>query len=168
MNGTMSNYKKNDIWMKALYLLCAYKEARLEMPFKTWTQCCRHAIVCMSNASINYISNAEAKFCNDGTWSFVWTTCFISNSKPSMICCRFSNLIPVLAVTSMKEYGRENLDDLSIDLMHSHPHDTVLRSIVAERLVQTDPADAIANWPVKESSILGDAPRIITDECRSP
>jgi hypothetical protein len=34
----------------------------------------------------------------------------------------------------MKEYGRENLSELSIKMMHSYLHDTIIKSLVIERL----------------------------------
>jgi hypothetical protein len=34
----------------------------------------------------------------------------------------------------MKEYGRENLSDLSIDSMHLYLHNTIIKSLVIERL----------------------------------
>jgi hypothetical protein len=38
----------------------------------------------------------------------------------------------------MKEYGRENFAD---DLMHSHLHDTILKLLVAEQLIETEHDD---------------------------
>jgi alpha-amylase/alpha-mannosidase (GH57 family) len=34
----------------------------------------------------------------------------------------------------MKEYGRENLSELSIEMMHTYLHDTIIKSLVIERL----------------------------------
>jgi hypothetical protein len=38
----------------------------------------------------------------------------------------------LVAVTAMKEYGQANLTDLTIELMHSYLHDTVIKSLVLE------------------------------------
>ncbi len=34
----------------------------------------------------------------------------------------------------MKEYDRENLSELSVEMMHSYLHDTIVKSLVMERL----------------------------------
>jgi hypothetical protein len=41
----------------------------------------------------------------------------------------------------MKEFGCANLSDLSIDLMHSYVHDTALKALIAERVVDIESED---------------------------
>jgi hypothetical protein len=36
----------------------------------------------------------------------------------------------------MKEYGRENLSELSVEMMHTYLHDTIIKSLVTERLLE--------------------------------
>jgi hypothetical protein len=133
-DDTLSEYRKHDIQMKALYLLAAYKEAKEEMPFKTWSKCCRDAIESMSKAGINYISNDHVL----QRWNIEFRKDKMFHPK-----CRAKHDLPPFleahpcVVSSMKQFGRANLSDLLIDLMHSHLHDTVLKSLVAERLIRT-------------------------------
>jgi hypothetical protein len=42
----------------------------------------------------------------------------------------------------MKEYGRENLSELSIEMMHSYLHDTIIKSLVMERLEGKETTDS--------------------------
>jgi len=58
-DDSMSEHKKTEIRNKALYLAYAYKEARNEMPFKTWGDCCADAIVSLSNVGITYIKTSK-------------------------------------------------------------------------------------------------------------
>ena len=102
------------------------------MPYKNWFQCCQDAIICLSKAGINYIGNVKV---------LQWWNCeFRVDQKFHPKYHAKHDLPPFLeahpdVITSMKEYGRKNLSDLLIDLMHMHLHDTVIILLVAERLI---------------------------------
>jgi hypothetical protein len=58
-DDSLSEHKKTEIRNKALYLAYAYKEARNEMPFKTWNACCQEAINSLAKVGVTYIKNAK-------------------------------------------------------------------------------------------------------------
>jgi hypothetical protein len=96
-DDSLSDYRKHNINVKALYLLAAYKEAKKEMSFKTQSKCCQDTILTLSKKpeSITFISNREALDSNDGTSSFAKTHCFIPNVNPNMTCLHSLRLIRV-------------------------------------------------------------------------
>lgn len=96
-DDSLSDYRKHNINVKALYLLAAYKEAKKEMSFKTQSKCCQDTILTLSKKpeSITFISNREALDSNDGTSSFAKTHCFIPNVNPNMTCLHSLWLIRV-------------------------------------------------------------------------
>ena len=55
----MSEHKKEEIRMKARYLAQAYRIAIEEMPFKTWSDCCRDAIDQLAAVHIKNIMNEK-------------------------------------------------------------------------------------------------------------
>jgi hypothetical protein len=57
-DDSLSDYRKHNINVKALYLLAAYKEAKKEMSFKTQSKCCQDTILTLSKKpeSITFIS----------------------------------------------------------------------------------------------------------------
>jgi hypothetical protein len=118
--------------MKARYLAQAYRIAvEDEMPFKTWFECCLEAIDCLATVHIFYIKNAKVlerwnvEFCQKKT--------FHVKPRGKRDLPAFLEAHPIV-VTVMQEYGRENLSELSIDMMHSYLHDTIIKSLVIERL----------------------------------
>ena len=119
---TMSEHKKEDIRMKARYLAQAYRIAIEEMPFKTWNNCCRDAIDQLATVHIKYIKNE--KVLQRWNVEFCKTKSFRIKSRGKRDLPAFLEAHPIV-VTVMKEYGRENLSDLSIDMMHSYLHNTL-------------------------------------------
>jgi hypothetical protein len=117
--------------MKARYLAQAYQIAIEEMPFKTWNECCHEAINQLASVHINYIKNEKVlrrwnvEFCKKKTF------CVKSRGKRDLPA--FLEAHPIV-VTVMKEYGRENLSELSVEMMHTYLHNTIIKSLVIERL----------------------------------
>ena len=130
-DDTMSEHKKEDIRMKARYLAQAYRIAIEEMPFKTWNDCCREAIDQLATVHINYIKNE--KVLQRWNVEFCKKKLFRIKHRGTRDLPAFLDAHPIV-VTVMKEYGRENLSDLSIDSMHSYLHNTIIKSLVIERL----------------------------------
>jgi hypothetical protein len=58
-DDSLSEHKKTEIRNKALYLAYGYKEARNEMPFKTWGDCCQDTIISLANVGITYIKTSK-------------------------------------------------------------------------------------------------------------
>ena len=129
-DNTLSEHKKAHIRQKALYLACAYREAREEMPYKTWNNCCQDAINIMAKAGVNHITNA--KVLERWNVEFRQKTMFTPKCRGKRDLPAFLEAHPIV-VTVMKEYGREHLADLSIEMMHSYLHETILKSLVAKR-----------------------------------
>ena len=117
--------------MKARYLAQAYQIAIEEMPFKTWNDCCWEAINRFAAVQIHYTKNAKVL----ERWNVQFrerkTFCVKNRGKRDLPA--FLDAHPIV-VTVMKEYGRENLSELSIEMMHSYLHETIIKSLVTERL----------------------------------
>ena len=59
-DGTMSEHKKEDIRMKARYLVAQANRIAIQgMPFKTWNKCCRDTIDQLATVHIKYIKNEK-------------------------------------------------------------------------------------------------------------
>jgi hypothetical protein len=133
---TISEHKKEEIRMKARYLAHAYRIAIEEMPFTTWNDCCRDAIDQLATVHIKYIKNKKVlqrwnvEFCR---------TSFRIKSRGKQDLHAFLVEAHPIAVTVMKEFGRENLSELSIDMMDSYLHNTIVKSIVIKRLQGQEP-----------------------------
>ncbi len=130
-DNTMSEHKKEDIQMKARYLAQPYRIAIEEMPLKTWNDCCRDAIDQRATVHIKYIKNEKTLY----RWNveFCKKKSFRIKSRGKRDLPAFLEAHPIV-VTVMKEYGRKNLSELSIDMMHSYLHNTIVQSLVVERL----------------------------------
>ena len=128
---TMSEHQKEDIRMKAGYLAQAYYIAIEKMSFKTWNDCCCDAIDHLATAHIKYIKNE--KVLQRWNVDFCKTKTFRIKSRGKRDLPAFLEANPIVD-TVMKEYGRQNLPELSIDMMHSYLHNTIVKSIVIERL----------------------------------
>ncbi|KAI2496096.1 hypothetical protein MHU86_18422 [Fragilaria crotonensis] len=128
---TMSEHKKEDIRMKARYLAQAYRVAIEEMPFKKWNDCCRDVIDQLAAVHIKYITNEKVlrrwhvQFCKKKLFSI--------KRKGNRDLPAFLEAHPIV-VTVIKEYGRANLTELSVEMMHSYLHDKIVKSLVMERL----------------------------------
>jgi hypothetical protein len=42
----------------------------------------------------------------------------------------------------MKEYGHENLSELSVEMMHTYLHDSILKSLIIKRLEGKETSDS--------------------------
>jgi hypothetical protein len=128
-NDSLSEHKKMEIRNKALYLAYAYKEARDEMPFKKWGACCQVAINSLANVGITYTKSP--KVVERWNIEFRDDKMFHPKSRSKHDLPPLLDAFPMI-VTIMKEYGRANLADLTIEMMHSYLHDTVIKSLVLE------------------------------------
>jgi hypothetical protein len=54
----------------------------------------------------------------------------------------------------MKEYGRENLSELSVEMMHTYLHDTIIKSLVMERLDGKETSDRTSEYEVEKLQLL--------------
>jgi hypothetical protein len=128
-DDSLSEHKKTEIRNKALYLAYAYREARNEMPFKTWGDCCQDTIISLANVGITYIKTS--KVLERWNIEFRDNKMFYPKSRSKHDLPPLLDAFPII-VTIMKEYGRANLADLTIEMMHSYLHDTVIKSLVLE------------------------------------
>jgi hypothetical protein len=101
-DDSLSEYKKTDIRNKALYLAYAYKEARNEMPFKTWNACCQDAINSLAKVGITYIKNA--KVLERWNIEFRGDKMFYAKSRSKHDLPQLLDAFPII-VTVMMEYG---------------------------------------------------------------
>ena len=99
------------------------------MPFKTWNGCCEDAIISLSNVGITYIKNA--KVLERWNVEFRGDKMFYAKSRSKHDLPPLLDAFPIV-VTVMKEYGRANLAGLTIEMMHSYLHETVVKSLVLE------------------------------------
>jgi hypothetical protein len=128
-DDSLSEHKKTEIRNKALYLAYAYKEARNEMPFKTWNACCQDAINSLANVGITYIKSS--KVLERWNIEFRGDKKFYPKSRSKHDLPPLLDAFPII-VTVMKEYGRANLANLTVEMMHAYLHDTVIKSLVLE------------------------------------
>jgi hypothetical protein len=130
-DNTMSEHKKERIQMKARYLAQAYQIAIKKMPFKTWNDCCWEAINRFAAVQIHYTKNAKVLEC----WivQFCEKKTFCVKIRGKMDLPTFLDAHPIV-VTVMKEYRHANLSELSIKMMHSNLHETIIKSLVTEHL----------------------------------
>jgi hypothetical protein len=131
LDNTMSEHKKERIQMKARYLAQVYRIAIEEMPFKTWNDCCWEAINCFAAVQIHYTKNAKVLECWNVQFRERKRFCVKNRGKRDLPA--FLDAHPIV-VTVMKEYGRENLSELSIEMMHSYLHATIIKSLITEHL----------------------------------
>jgi len=137
-NDTMSENQKESIRMKARYLAQAYRIALDSMPNKNWHDCCQEAIDVLAAVHIRYIKNARVL----RRWSEEFrprkTFCIKTGDKRDLPA--FLQAHPIV-VTVMKEYGRENLSELSVEMMHTYLHNSIIKSLVIERLKGKETGD---------------------------
>jgi hypothetical protein len=119
--------------MKARYLGQANRIVALDsMPYKTWNECCQQeAINQLTAVHIHYIKNARVL----ERWNIEFrqrkTFCIKNKGKRDLPA--FLEAHPIVA-TVMKEYSHENLSDLSVEMMHTYLHDTIIKSLITEHL----------------------------------
>ena len=121
----MSEYKKESTRMKARYLGQAYQIALDSMPSKTWNDCCQEAINQLAAVHIRYIKNARVL----ERWNveFRQRKTFTVKNRGKRDLPAFLEAHPIV-VTVMKEYGRENLSELSVEMMHQQSECDCFRS----------------------------------------
>jgi hypothetical protein len=138
-DDTMSEHQKESIKMKARYLAQAYRIALESMPYKNWHDCCQEAINVLAAVHIRYIRNARVLRRWNEDFRQRKTFSIKTNDKRHLPA--FLQAHPIV-VTVMKEYGRENLSELSVEMMHTYLHDSILRSLVIERLEGKETSDS--------------------------
>ena len=139
VDNMMREHKKEGIQMKARYLAQAYQIAIEEMPLKTWNDCCREAINHLAAVHIHYIKNAKVLECWNVEFRERKTFCVKNREKRDLPA--FLQAHPIV-VTVMKEYGHENLSELSVEMMHSYLHGTIIKSLVMEHLEGKEISDS--------------------------
>jgi hypothetical protein len=110
-DDTMSEHKKESIRMKTRYLAQAYQIALDFMPYKTWNDCCQEAINNLATVHICYIKNT--KVLRRWNVEFHQRKTFRIKNKGKRDLPAFLEAHPIDVTGVMKEYGRENLSELS-------------------------------------------------------
>jgi hypothetical protein len=126
--------------MKARYLAQAYRIAIEEMPFKTWNDCCQEAINQLAAVHIHYIIFLRVLECWNNE-SCQRKTFFVKNRGKTRDLPAFLEAHPSV-ITVMKEYGHKKLSELSIEMMHSYLHGTIIKSLVMEHLEGKEISDS--------------------------
>jgi hypothetical protein len=130
-DGTMTEHKKESTRMKARYFAQFYRISLDSMPYKTWNDCCQEAINRLAAVHICHVKMQE--FWRDGMLSFVKGKYFVTRTKAKRDLPAFLEAHPIV-VTMMKEYGHENVLELSLEMMHTYLHNTIIKSLIMERL----------------------------------
>jgi hypothetical protein len=116
--------------VKARYLGQAYRIALDSMSYLTWNYCCQEAINQLAAVHIHYIKNARVL----EQWNIEFhKKTFCINNKGKRDLPAFLEAHPIV-FTVMKAYGHENLSKLSVEMVHTYLHDTIIKSLVTERL----------------------------------
>ena len=130
----ITQHQKWVIQQKAQYLGLSLQLAKDEMNAWTWEKCCEHAVRQLERQGVTHATHHET-VCK---WyrSFRETRRFhIPRTK--------KNLPPFLQenpdiCTNIKEYARENLDTLSIEMLSEYIHDKVLPNLIMDILNETE------------------------------